>query len=417
MIKTRLFSNQFLRGGAIVIIGSQIFNFGQLAYHFFARLLGKSYYGDLASFISILGIFGILQTSFGLAIIKFIAVASPKDTQSLIKWFYKKSIQVGLVISAGLLVLSPLLASFLNITQPYIIYLLPPTVFFYILLTIGRSILQGRLKFDKFVLSLFAELTIKVLLTFVLIILGYAVFGAIVGMCLGIIAAWVLTHKIISSELIVKVEKAPQLRDFFKFSGAALIQGLSFTAFFTTDLLLVKHFFSAEQAGIYASISTLGKIVLYIGTPVTTVMFPFVAQKFHKNEGYRNIFLLCFSLLILLSSVIVLIYYTMPQIVIGLLFGKNFIEGVKFLWWYGLFMMLLSIAMFLTQFYLSIGKTKVVILFGMGAIAQAVLIWIFHSSLLLIIQLSIICCTLLNLGLLIYFPYVTFRNRSSLQAR
>ena len=39
------------------------------------------------------------------------------------------------------------------------------------------------------------------------------------------------------------------------------IQALAFTSFFTTDLILVKHFFPPFEAGIYAALSTLGKII------------------------------------------------------------------------------------------------------------------------------------------------------------
>ena len=59
--------------------------------------------------------------------------------------------------------------------------------------------------------------------------------------------------------------------------------------------------------------------------------------------------------------------------------------------------------MLFTQFLLSIGKTKIIILFALAALLQIGLILLFHGSLLTVIQMSIISASLLDIALLVYF--------------
>ena len=62
-------------GSMVMVVGSNLFNFGQFIYHFLAgRMLGKVYYGDVAAIIAILALVGIVQLSLNLAVVKFVAV-------------------------------------------------------------------------------------------------------------------------------------------------------------------------------------------------------------------------------------------------------------------------------------------------------------------------------------------------------
>ena len=135
-----------------------------------------------------------------------------------------------------------------------------------------------------------------------------------------------------------------------------------------------------------------------------------VAQKFSQNKPYRSIFYLSMLLVLAISVAVVFVYKFLPTLPLGVLFGQEYLNGASLLWWFGLFMSLLGISLLFVQFYLSIGKTKAVWLFVMAAIMQVILILLFHSSLLAVIQVSIFSAALLALSLIVYFPW---HNRSS----
>lgn len=395
----KLIKHPFFAGSAVMLLGSNLYNLGQFIYHFLAgRILGKVYYGDLAAIISILGLFSIVQGALGLTIVKY--VASEKNSKKLtnfISFIFWTSFWVGAIVATLTLITAPFFIKFLNLADPNIYFLLAPILFFYIMAHSGRSILQGLLKFERYIVSLLIESITKISLIFV--------FGAMLSLLLGIMSSFLVIAAWLSSYLKFKVIEKPKLKPIFKYSLSVFIQGLALTSMYSTDLLLVKHFFPQDQASIYASLAVLGRVVFFGISPITQVMFPLIAKRYENNQSYLKILYLSLTLTMATSFFVVLIYRFFPNFIIGITFSKNFIEGAPILWWFGLFMAFLSLAMLLTQFYLSIGKTKVVWMFVLAALLQIFLIWFIHPNLLTVIQLSILSAALLVLGLFVYFLF------------
>lgn len=403
----QILTNPLLSGSLIMVIGSNFSNAGQFIYHFFAgRMLGKVYYGDLASLVSIIGIIGIIQLSIGLTIVKFIS--SSKDQKviaNLIYWFNIWAVWLGAIGGVIIFFSSPVLIKFLNLHQPQSFYLMPPIFFLMVVAFTQRSILQGLLKFDRYVVSLIIEIFFKLLLTVIFVIFGLIVFGAMLGILFGVLAALAITYFSVSTYLKNGKGKAPDVFPLIKYSLPVFIQGAALTSMYSTDLLLVKHFFSAETAGIYASLAVLGRIVFFGSYPIAQVMFPLVAKRHAHNESYHKIFYSSVAILVLISAWVTLFYVLFPELIINILYGSQFIEGAGLLWLFGVFMGLLGLASIVMQFYLSIGKTRIVYLFPAAAFSQILLIWFIHPDILTVIKLSILSVSLLVVALFVYFPY------------
>lgn len=403
----KLAQNQFISSSALVLIGTNVYNASQFVYHSITgRFLGKALYGDLATIISILGLVGIVQLSVGLTIVKFIAQAKGKKVISnLIKWFDWWSVWAGAGMAVLLFIASPVLIKFLNIQQPIALYLLGPTMFFAILVTTHRSILQGLLRFDRYVFSFLADALVKIILTLVLAVAGFAAFGALGALMIGFVTGYIVSRISLALYLTGRRDKRPNIAPMLSYSFPVLVQGLSLTSMYSTDLILVKHFFSSEEAGLYASLAVLGRVVFFGVSPITNVMFPLVVQRYRDRKPYHNLLYISLFLVTVTSLGVVGVYMFVPQIPILILYGSEYLSGQSLLWWFGAFMGLLGAAMLLTQFYLSVGKTRVVWLFVVAAFLQIFLIWFIHSTILEVIQMSIIAAALLVLGLIVYFPY------------
>ena len=410
----KILKNPFLVSSLVMIIGSNLFNAGQFLYHFitarflektYRESLGKAYYGDIAAIISFLALVAIVQLSLGLTIVKFIA--SAKDKKAIVgisSWFYKWSFRFGLVFAFLVFLISPVSAKFLNITQPESFYVLAPILFFYILITTGRSILQGTLAFNRFVLSMLAEVSGKIIVTVIFISLGFAVFGVISAILIGVIISFLVTYLFIKKYLSFRIEQKPNLKSVVAFSLPVLLQGLALTFMYSTDLLLVKHFFSPQEAGLYAALSVLGRVAFFSASPVTHVMFPLIAKRHSHGDSYHNIFFLSVLLVSAISGAVIVLYYLFPKLPLHI-YGASYVVGAPILWLFALFMGLLGLASLLIQFYLSINRIKVVGVFILAAILQAVLIWFFHDNLSQVVQVSILATALLVFSLLVYFPY------------
>ncbi|MBI4058824.1 oligosaccharide flippase family protein [Candidatus Microgenomates bacterium] len=407
LLTQKIIKNPLVSSSFIMLIGTNLYNASQFLYHSLTgRFLGKAYYGDLAALISILGLISIVQLSFGLTIIKFIA--SQKDKRklaNLIKWISLWSIVGGISLGLITLIIAPFISKFLNLQQIYGVYVLVPTVAITIIVTAYRSILQGILEFKKYVISFISEAAAKIILLILFIALGLTVFKGILAIFLSIIFGLLVARLFLGEYLKGKRGEKPEVAPIVRYSMPVLIQGLALTSMYSTDLMLVKHFFTPEQAGLYASLIILGRIVFFGASPITNVMFPLIVKRHSDGEPYHNILYLSTVLVGLVSLSIVSLYLFLPSLPINILYGQGYLEGAPLLWLFGLFMSLLGLSVLFIQFYLSIGKTKVVWLFVLAALLQAVLIWFLHGSIETVVKNSIITSALLLFSLLVYFPY------------
>jgi O-antigen/teichoic acid export membrane protein len=410
-----ILKNPLLAGSMIMFIGSNFYNAGQFVFHFLsARMLqdrygedlGKAYYGDVASMISFWSLMSIVQLAFGLTLVRF--VASEKNEASVknfISWINYWVTIFSVVLGVLIIILSPIIGNFLNLTEPNAFFLMGPILLFSLILNSNRSVLQGLTKFKDNVLSLSIETVCKIALLILFLALGYEVFGVIGSILIAEIIAFLFTRYLIKGYLLEKRDKMPEIKPLLKYSLPVFIQGLALTSMYSVDLLLVKHFFSGQDAGIYAALSVLGRIVFFGASPITQVMFPLIVRRHSLGERYHHVFYLSLLLVLGAGGVITLMFYLFPELPLRTLYGTTYLSGSAHLWVYGAFMSLLSVCTLLIQFYLSVGKTRVVWFFAGAAILQGILIWINHQTILHVIQVSLVSVSLLLVALLVYYPY------------
>lgn len=400
-------SNPLFSGSAFMIIGSNLVSFLNYLYHLvMGRMLGPSGYGELAALISLIGLLGIIPGSVNLVIIKYISQAkNENEVNTLIKWLKTKVFRTTLIFCILILVISPNISSFLNISRVFYIWLIAASFLFSVQSMVNRAILQGLLKFKEMVLSLLTENVAKLLIGVGLILFGLAVDGAMIAYVSAALLGVYITNFYLKIKKINKKESLPNIKSMLIFTVPVLLQTVSTTSIYSSDVILVKHFFSSHDAGIYASLSTLGKIIFFGTGPISAVMFPLVSQRRSRGEDYRKVFMYSFLMTAFFALVVLMIYLFIPQVAIRLLFGSLYLEAANLLIWFGIFMSLFTLSTLLINFSLSLGITKVVALPLIAAIAQITLILFFHETLFTVVFISTIVTALLLSVLLIYLSF------------
>lgn len=403
----RLINNPLFSGGSIVIIGSNAANAINYAYHLLTgRLLGPALYGELATLISLIGLLSIVPSSVSLVVTKYVSGSkSESERKSLIIWFKMQSFKIGLLIFILILILSPFIASFIKINEISYLFLIAVSFLFSLTSVINRAVLQGLLKFKEMVFSFVAENTVKVLLSIVLIYLGYELFGAMLALALSTLFGWYLTNTYLKVGTNKKIETPVNLKSMLIYTFPVIVQSMSITSLYSSDLILVKHFFPSFEAGIYAALSTLGKIIFFGAGPITTAMFPLISQRYARGDDYKKIFTYSFILTFGIAVCMVFFYWLFPSFAINLLYGSAYLEAKGLLVWFGIFMTFFSLSTLLVNFNLSLGRIRVVVLPLIASIVQITLIWLFHENLLEVVLISSFVTALLLIALLIYSSY------------
>jgi len=402
LLKHPLFS-----GSTIMILGSNVVNALNYLYHLImGRLLGPTQYGELAALISLIGLLGIIPGSINLVVVKYISAIKNKDKlTNLVSWLRDKVFKASLIFSLLIVAISPVISSFLHIEKIIYIILLAISLIFAVSTLLNRAVLQGLLKFKEMVLSLSLESGTKLLISIVLIFLGFRVGGAILALVISAAVGWYLSKKFLNLPAAKKMNILPELKSMASYTFPVFIYTISITSLYSSDLILVKHFLSPYEAGLYAALSTLGKIIFFGSGPIGSTMFPIISQRQSRGLGYKRILLYSFVATLLLSLIILTIYFFMPKLSINLLYGSAFLGAAELLVWFGIFITLFTLSSLLINFHLSLGRTKVVAFPLIAALTQIVIIWFNHQSIFTVILISILVTALLLVSLLIYSIY------------
>lgn len=417
-----IINNPLFTGSGVMIIGSNTANAINYLYHLImGRLLGPSSYGELATLISLIGMLSIITASVSLVVTKYVSASANLDErENLIGWFKTRAILISLLIFTLILLISPFLASFLKIDKISYLILIAISSLFSFAAVINRAILQGILKFKEMVLTILAENSFKVILSIALIYLGYELFGAMLAFSLATLIGWYLANAYLRSSTMKLIQTPPNLKSMIIYTFPVIIQTMSTTSLYSSDLILVKHFFSSHEAGIYAALSTLGKIIFFGAGPISTAMFPLVSQRQAQGDNYKRIFLYSLILTAVMSVGLLAVYWLFPALAINLLYGSAYLEAKDLLLYFGIFMSLFTICSLFINFNLSLGKTKVVLFPLFASILQIVLIWFYHENIKIVILISSFVTALLLGVLLIYSSYgdkLNFGNSASLPTR
>lgn len=389
-----------------MIIGSNSVSFINYLYHFvIGRMLGPVGYGELVSLLSLMGLLGMIPGAVSLVIIKQISSAkNTYDANSLIAWFKTKTFLFSLAFSFFVLMASPFLTSFLHVSKISYLVLISISFLFSLQSGFNRSILQGLLKFKGMVGSILIENTAKFILSILLVYFGFQIGGVMVALVISSLIGLYITNFYLKYSS-ANIKFSPDIKSMVAFIVPVTVQSIAITSLYSTDVILVKHFFPAHESGIYAALSTLGKIIFFGAGPISAVMFPLVSQRKAAGQNYKKIFLNSFIATGGLAMIVTIFYWLIPSFAINLLYGGAYTEAASLLVWFGVFMTLFTLSSLLVNFNLSLGRMGVVVIPFIAAFAQIGLIWFYHQNLLNIIFESIFVTALLLAVLLIYSTY------------
>lgn len=376
---------------------------------FLARKLSYSDYGTYVSLLSLYTLLTIPAGSLTATVVNFATRYFANNEIGKAADLYKKMsllwLAVGLLITLIISIASPLLLNFLHIRDAVLIVLVGATVGITYLLIVNNAFIQSLTKFLYLSFATLAGSIARLALAGLLVVAGFGTFGALLGLLsfplmillLGFIPLLFLFKK--------DQEKASiDLKEVIVYAIPTSIGLLAMSSFITSDVILVKHFFSAHEAGLYGGLSIVGKVIFYFTAAIPSVMFPLVVKKHAKGEKYTNTYLLSLVLILAPSLVITAFYFLFSNFTINLfLGGKEFLKVAPLLGLYGIFITLFNLLSLTVNLFFSIKKTIVsipIIIFGL---IQLILIYLFHASFTEVIHVSILSVSLLLAFLLIYF--------------
>ena len=391
---TKLLAIQMIAGSVVIVGGGLVSNFFNFLFNLFmTRYLSVSDYGILASLVSVITLFTIPAMAVTPTVVRFGASYFANNELDKVRGLFYKifalSAGIGILILICFILFHQAIGDFFNIHDTNFVILAGVTIAISYIGIVNNSLLQAKLKFMFIAIINAVSSVIKLLLGAGLVFLGFKVGGALWGFLISFLVPYFLSFFPLSF-LLSKSIKSPPVNDveLVKYGAPSALALFAVSSFITTDIILVKHFWSAEQAGLYSGLSLIGRVIYFLTAPIGLVMFPLIVQKHAKNEDYGHIFKLALLMVALPSIAITIFYFLFGNFTVNFFAKTDYLSVSKYLGLFGIYTTIFSLVAVITNYFLSIKRTEVAWGVVIGAIAQAVGIWLFHNSFLQIIMIS-----------------------------
>ncbi len=384
----------FLQDNLILFLGLFIAGIGGFIYHFvMGRLLGPADYGALGALLSIAYIFLIILNTTQMGIARITAQLVVEKADKKISFAFKKLLKelsiIGFVFLLFYLLISPFISRYLHVTL-FSTRVMSVALFFILLLSLPRGIMQGLQRFSLLSVNNATESFIKLAFGILFVLLGYGVAGAIGAIVFGYALAFLIGIYHFRSFFRTQEQSYPftrQLYDYTFYLGLVLT---SLTLYYTVDVLIVKHFFDEVQAGYYAALTILGKVLFFGSSSIGQVMFPKVISLHAQGKPHKHLFYKSCLLALLFLFPVLFIYFTFPTFIVNILFGAQFLEIAPLLGLFGLYMITFCFIYLFSYYFVSLGNSWpfLGLLFFFNFL-EIYLLYEFHDSLSQVITLLI----------------------------
>jgi O-antigen/teichoic acid export membrane protein len=286
-----------------------------------ARCLGPAGFGHATVVYTLLTLISAITLSFQIVSAKVVAQQdSPEGKAAVYRGFHRVSWGCGILVGIALLAFQGGIANYLNLPGPDLVAIMAVGSAFYVPLGCRRGFIQGTYGFRGLATNLVLEGAIRLGGSLLMILAGFGVRGVIVANS----AAIAIAYFTIQPRLAARVPNPLQVSYVFRemmqalnfFSGQLLINNCG--------IVLVNHFFPSREAGIYAAVAMVGRVIFTFSQAVVNSTFPLVAGT--PEEERRDLSVIATSLVMVLATgaAIVLFIFIAPGEIWTRLFGTGF---------------------------------------------------------------------------------------------
>ncbi len=242
----------------------------------------------------------------------------------------------GLVATAIMALLSPLIAQFLRIDTPQPLW----AASFALLLLFLRPVTDGTLQGVQHFFGLGAvqilQSALRLLFAVLLIGLGWRATGAILALPLGSTVALGLALWLLRPYFHAPAPAGPPRPIGWRYSAVTLVGLLAFALLVNADPIIVRRFFGDAAAEAYAPVVTLGKMNLFIPLGIGLVLFPKATQRHSAGRDSRPVLLLALAATLVPGLLLTALYWLYPGLIVHTVFGQAYADPGRLLAMVGL---------------------------------------------------------------------------------
>ena len=383
-----------LTGSVLLFVSATLVNAGNYLFNLLmGRWFGPAGFADISLVITLFLVMSFITAGLQTPAARFGALyAADHDWQGLAdlrRWAKRRAAWIAGGLMALLILGSGLWTQFFGAASNWMFVIFGMFVPFYVLQGVDRGLLQGRTRFGWLAVTYQVEMWARLFLSLGLALLGLGVNGVVLGIGLSFVAAWFVAQQV-ARDLPPAQKLADAVsKEIILFTGPVLVAQLGQILINNSDILIVRRYFVAEEAGAYAALALIGRMVFFATWSIVTAMFPIVAQRFRRGEAHRPLFYLSLGIVLGGSLLIVMVSALFPTQIVQLLFGDAYLAIAPLLWVYAVATMFYALANVVINYRLSIGSTGGTYLAIAAGVTQVAALWLWHATLAQVVWIQV----------------------------
>ncbi|MCU0464504.1 MAG: hypothetical protein MUF38_08015 [Anaerolineae bacterium] len=401
---------RLLRQGSLVfLLSSTVVNGLNLIHNIFmGRLLSPADYSQLTLIITLQLLIGLFPSALQTVTARFAARYQARDESMLLHRLYQHTGRLGWGIGGAfavlILLLSPLLVTAFKLDGVWLLLPVIGAIPLFIRTGADRGLLQGIGAYYWMSAVYLGEgivrLGISVALGYALIEVGRSLEGSIWGLAQSMLVTWfigwlALRHFVNPVQAAAPSNFQAERRGWLQLGGMTGLVLIGQMLITNSDFLLVKNFFSPEDAGLYAAVSVLGRIVYFGALPLTILLIPLIARRQALNQPTRPILLLIIGGGVIVCGGLVAGAVLFAPDIVRLLYGDAYIAASNLLAPYALAAALYTLTNLVVTYQIALGKGGETWMPILAGALQVIAIILFHESLAQVITIQILLMGLL----------------------
>lgn len=382
-------SSTFLKHNAIFFFGA--LGAGALNYIFYpimARMLPTGSFGEVQVLCSLFAQINIFLGVLGLITVNIVVNSSQsKQRNQIIIELEKFALIVGLLLMVASLFAGSAMERFFHFDSSWPFVWVMLAVVVSIPLMFRNAYLRGRQAFGAVSALGIIAAGVDLVLAMVFVLFGWKTSGVIVALVLAqgltfLYAAWLARQRGFSGSQRGTLFKLPDMRVVapeLRYAVVVLVSSLTITGLYSIDTIVVKHWFDAHTAGLYAGIATVARIIFFVTASVAQVLLPSVRMG-QSAEHNRQVLFKSLVLLLGIGGSALLVFTLVPQMVVEMLMGQRFLPYAELLPRLSLVIFCISIINLFVLYHLALRRYMVMVIALCGAVLTTGFLGMNHHS-------------------------------------
>lgn len=322
-------------GGMVLVatIGVNVANF--LFYSLAGRAIDVAGYGALMSLVSLALIVTapavVAQNTLAKLVADLVAAGDPGVVRRVARSALGAALLVASVVFAAALVLNGALSHLVHVSDPLLIPLTGLATAATIVVPVQRGIFQGANRFSELSGSMLLEAFMRIA-TIVPLARMAGARGGLIAFSLSMLVPLVVFG--MRSLRVWPASTPGRPLDVRRFSRAVIETGTGFlavTVMLSFDVVLVRHYFDAFNAGLYGAVAVVGRAIFTGAAFIPMVLIPKIVARRASRASVRPIAILGIGVTAIVASIGIGIVALAPQRVVTLVNGPAYASAAPYL--------------------------------------------------------------------------------------